>query len=572
MSSVGPGSLAADTGRRSARLQAGSNPYYASPRRARSRSRAPSDGSDADSAADDPGRPAGVQVVTPATAPPPAPRSAAAASGSRSSPPSLVERELELNRRQLAASRQQLADQERLLADQRAIVAHQRQLAEQQQAMAAVHAENARLHAQLALAGASVSVPAAAPVSDVDAERLKLGLSSLDSLSATPEWRDRFAVRTDIAVSHIAAVVAALFHGLGSVPLASEYRAFLHGVLSMPAEGEDVPVDDYMQSGAGAQMAATFGITARPSSPNDDRSSDSGSGSQSSAGALSQRRAADVTAITAVLLDGNSHGPDVVRLRILDSLLHATLKRLTAAGPDTPEYEAVNLHPTFAAAVSALLTCADHAERSINERTVARAFGPCPLYNRGGAPIANLSLAQCARMVVKDAAARLQCLQRLNYARLAIQLAVAAAPAGTDNRGHFMRAVRKAALRTVSATADDLAGLSSALEDVAAKYTNMPSTGIFKLANSADLSRILFLPVTVAPASITASKALPPGPARGRRRLPSSLAPSSPAPVPASRARRRRAGSSAPWVRSARTWCWRGIPLRCPGPARPGRL
>jgi hypothetical protein len=201
-------------------------------------------------------------------------------------------------------------------------------------------------------------------------------------------------------------------------------------MLSLPAEGEDVSADDYMQSAAGAEMAATFGITARPSSPGDDRSSDSGSGSPSSSGALSQRRATDVTAMTAVLLDGTDHGPDVIRLRILDSSLHATIKRLTAAGRDTPEYEAVNLQPTFAAAVSALLTCADHAERSINERTVARAFGPCPLYYRGGAPVANLSLAQCARMVTKDAAARLQCLQRLNYARLAVQLAVAAAPAG----------------------------------------------------------------------------------------------------------------------------------------------
>ena len=351
MSSVGPGSLAADAGRRSARLQAGSN-SSTSPRRARSRSRAPSDGSDADSAADDPSRPAG--VATHATGPSPAPRGAAATSGSQSSPPSLVQQELDRTRRQLAASRQQLADQERLLADQRAIVAQQRQLAEQQLAMAAVHAENARLHAQLALANAAVSLPAAAPVSAVDAERLKLGLGSLDNLPASPEWRDRFSIRTDITVSHhdIAAVVAALFHGLGSVPLASEYRAFLHGVLSMPAEGEDVPAGDYMQSVAGAQMAASFGITARPSSPSDDRSSDSGSGSQSSAGALSQRRAADVTAITAasVLLDGTDHGSDLVRLRILDSSLHATLKRLTAAGPDTPEYEAVNLHPTFAAA------------------------------------------------------------------------------------------------------------------------------------------------------------------------------------------------------------------------------
>jgi hypothetical protein len=40
------------------------------------------------------------------------------------------------------------------------------------------------------LAGASVSVPAAASVSAVDAERLKLGLGSLDNLSAAPEWRD----------------------------------------------------------------------------------------------------------------------------------------------------------------------------------------------------------------------------------------------------------------------------------------------------------------------------------------------------------------------------------------------
>jgi hypothetical protein len=112
--------------------------------------------------------------------------------------------------------------------------------------------------------------------------------------------------------------------------------------------------------------------------------------------------------------------------------------------------------------------------------------------------------------------ARLQCLQRLNYPRLAMQMAVAAAPAGTENRGQFMRAVRKAALRTVSATADDLAGLSSALEDVAAKYTDMPSTGIFELANSADLNRVLFLPA--APASVAASavspaKGLPPPPA-----------------------------------------------------------
>jgi hypothetical protein len=51
-------------------------------------------------------------------------------------------------------------------------------------------------------------------------------------------------------------------------------------LLSLPAEGEDVPADDYMQSATGARMAATFGITARPSSPTDDRSSDSGSGSQ----------------------------------------------------------------------------------------------------------------------------------------------------------------------------------------------------------------------------------------------------------------------------------------------------
>ena len=96
--------------------------------------------------------------------------------------------------------------------------------------------------------------------------------------------------------------------------------------------------------------------------------------------------------------------------------MHATLKRLTSAGPDTPEYEAVNLRSTFAAAVSALLTCADHAERSISERTVARAFGVCPLYSRGGAPVTSLSMAQCARMpvVAKDATARLQCLQNLN--------------------------------------------------------------------------------------------------------------------------------------------------------------
>jgi hypothetical protein len=106
-------------------------------------------------------------------------------------------------------------------------------------------------------------------------------------------------------------------------------------------------------------------------------------------------------------------------------------------------------------------------------------------------------------MVTKDAAARLQCLQRLNYARLAVQLAIAAAPVGTENRGHFARAVRKAAYRAVSTTADDLDGLSSALEDVAAKYTNMPLSGIFKLSNPVELSRVLFLPV--APASVTAS-------------------------------------------------------------------
>ncbi len=64
--------------------------------------------------------------------------------------------------------------------------------------------------------------------------------------------RDRFSIKTDITVSHIAAVVAALFHGLGSVPLASEYRAFLHALLSLPAEGEDAPADDYMQSATGA--------------------------------------------------------------------------------------------------------------------------------------------------------------------------------------------------------------------------------------------------------------------------------------------------------------------------------
>ena len=152
------------------------------------------------------------------------------------SPPSIVQQELDIVRRQLAASQQQIADQERLLADQRAIVAQQRQLAEQHQTLAAVHAENARLHAQLALAGASVSVPAATSVSAVDAERLKLGLGSLDNLSSTSEWRDRFSIKTDITVSHIAAVVAALFHGLGSVPLASEYRAFLHALLSLPAD------------------------------------------------------------------------------------------------------------------------------------------------------------------------------------------------------------------------------------------------------------------------------------------------------------------------------------------------
>ena len=358
MSSVGTGSLETDTGRRSTRLQAGSNPS-ASPRRARSRGRAPSDGSgDSDSATDDLRRPA--RVATPATAPPPASRGAAV-SGSRQSPSSLVRQELDLVRRQLAASQQQLADQERLMADQRAIVAQQRHLTEQHQALAAVHAENARLHAQLALAGSSVSVPAATSISAVDAERLKLGLGSLDNLSATPAWRDRFAINTDITVSHIAAVVAALFHGLGSVPLASEYRAFLHGLLSLPAEGEDVPADDYMQSAAGARMAATFGITARPSSPGDDRSSDSGSGSQSSSGALSQRRATDVTAMTAVLLDGTDHGPDVIRLRLLDSSLHATIKRLTAAGPDTPEYEAVN---PFATHVRSCRQCPAYLRRS----------------------------------------------------------------------------------------------------------------------------------------------------------------------------------------------------------------
>ena len=36
----------------------------------------------------------------------------------------------------------------------------------------------------------------------------------------------------------------------------------------------------------------------------------------------------------AVRLDGTDHGPDMVRLRILDSSLHATIRRLTAAGPD----------------------------------------------------------------------------------------------------------------------------------------------------------------------------------------------------------------------------------------------
>jgi hypothetical protein len=65
--------------------------------------------------------------------------------------------------------------------------------------------------------------------------------------------------------------------------------------------------------------------------------------------------------------------------------------------------------------------------------------------------------------------------------RLAVELALAAAPVGTENRGHFVRSVRKAALRAVPTTADSLDGLSSALDDVAAKYLNMPSTGVFKL-------------------------------------------------------------------------------------------
>ena len=518
MSSAEAASLATDADRRSARLRAGSaNPAFSSPHRARSHSRAPSVGSDDDVDAVSSGRPAG--VAPSATGPSPAARGAAAASGSRPSPSSVPFIQLELD-----AARRQLAAQEQLLADQRAVFAQQQQLAVQQQAIASVHAENARLHARLAQANAHVPGHAPAAVSAVDAERLKLGLGSLDTLAATEAWRERFAIRADVTVVQVSAVVAALFHGLGSVPHAAPYRLLLHAVLTLPVEGEDVPNDGYMESAAGAQMAAKFGITARPTSPSDDHSSDSGSGSQSSAGALSRRRAADVTAITAALLGDTSDSPDLTRIHIIDAALHAALKRLTYAGPDTPEYEAVNLQSTFAAALSALLTCADHAELSIGQRTVARAFGMCPLYNRGGASIASLSVSQCARLVAKDAAARLQCLRALPLPHLAMQLALAAAPVGTENRGHFSRGVRKAANRAVPPTAADLAGLSSALDAVAAKYLNMPPTGIFTHAQPAELHQALFLP-PVPPS--TAAPAMPPAkgaPAESGARSPSPTA------------------------------------------------
>ena len=496
MSSAEADSLAPSANRRSDRLRAGSaNPAFQSPLRARSRSPAPSVGSDDDVDAVGSGRPAG--IVSSANGPSPATRGAAAAPGIRPPTPSLIQQELDAARRQLAA-------QEQLLADQRAVFAQQQQLAAQQQAIASVHAENARLHAQLALANAHVPAHAPAAVSAVDAERLKLGLGSLDTLAATDAWRQRFAVRTDITVGHVSTVVAGLFHGLGSVPHAAQYQLFIHAVLALPAEGEDVPSDDYMGSAAGAQMAAKFGITARPTSPGDDRSSDSGSGSQSSAGTLSRRRAADVTAVTAALLGDTRDSPDLTRIHIIDAALHAALKRLTCAGPDTPEYEAVNLQSTFIAALSALLTCADHAELSIGQRTVARAFGVCPLYHRGGASIASLSVSQCARLVAKDAAARLKCLRALHLPHLAVVLALAAAPVGTENRGAFSRGLRKAALRAVPTTAEDLAGLSSALDDVADKYLNMLPTGVFKLAQPAELYRALSLPAVPMPVAAPA--------------------------------------------------------------------
>ena len=72
---------------------------------------------------------------------------------------------------------------------------------------------------------------------------------------------------------------------------------------------------------------------------------------------------------------------------------------------------------------------------------MARAFGVCPLYNRGGAPIANLSLTQCARMVAKDAEARFQCLQHLNSPLLAVKLALAAAPVGLGQAHEDVRCI-----------------------------------------------------------------------------------------------------------------------------------